>query len=81
MLTAMFSGNFPLIPEEDGSYFIDRDGEVFKYVLSYLRDGTVDSSAMRYREALLREANYFQLQGSELYSAACIPCINHYKPS
>ena len=38
MLGAMFSGRHNLPQQEDGSYFIDRDGEAFKYVLMYLRD-------------------------------------------
>ena len=38
MLGVMFSGRHDLPQQEDGSYFIDRDGEVFKYVLMYLRD-------------------------------------------
>ena len=40
-LAAMFSGRHDLPQQEDGSYFIDRDGEVFKYILMYLRDSTV----------------------------------------
>ena len=38
MLGVMFSGRHYLPQQEDGSYFIDRDGEVFKYILMYLRD-------------------------------------------
>ena len=38
MLGAMFSGRHNLPQQEDGSYFIDRDGEMFKYILMYLRD-------------------------------------------
>ena len=38
MLGAMFSGRHNLPQQEDGSYFIDRDGEVFKHILMYLRD-------------------------------------------
>jgi hypothetical protein len=32
-------GAFPVLPEADGSYFIDRDGTHFRYILNYLRDG------------------------------------------
>ena len=38
MLGVMFSGRHDLPQQEDGSYFIDRDGEVFKHILMYLRD-------------------------------------------
>ena len=30
MLAAMFSDLFELQPEEDGAYFIDRDGDLFR---------------------------------------------------
>ena len=37
MLAAMFSGRHSVKKEEDGSYFIDRDGTHFRYILNYLR--------------------------------------------
>ena len=41
MLGVMFSGRHDLPQQEDGSYFIDRDGEVFKHILMYLRDRNI----------------------------------------
>ncbi len=38
--TTLFSNNFPALRDEDGYYFIDRDGEYFKPLLSFLRTGT-----------------------------------------
>ena len=38
MLGVMFSGRHALPQQEDGSYFVDVDGEYFRYILSYLRD-------------------------------------------
>ena len=38
MLGVMFSGRHDLPQQEDGSYFIDRHGEPFQYILMYLRD-------------------------------------------
>ena len=39
MLGAMFSGRHDLPQQEDGSYFIDRDGgDAFSYLMTYLRD-------------------------------------------
>ena len=38
MLCAMFSGRFELkADEDDGAYFIDRDAELFRYVLKSLQ--------------------------------------------
>ena len=39
MLHAMFSGRFDTKPSEDGSYFFDRDGTYFRYILSHRRTG------------------------------------------
>ena len=33
MLAAMFSGKYTTIKDETGSYFIDRDGRYFHYIL------------------------------------------------
>ena len=41
MLGAMFSGRHELTPDEDGSYFIDRDGKHFRHIVNYLRNGTI----------------------------------------
>ena len=38
MLGAMFSGRHNLPQQEDGSYFIDRDGQAFSIIMTYLRD-------------------------------------------
>ncbi|OWF49548.1 uncharacterized protein LOC110451738 [Mizuhopecten yessoensis] len=67
MLAAMFSGRHQLRTEADGSYFIDRDGAHFRYILNYLRDGgikdgTLPSNENLWRE-LLTEAEYYQISG------------------
>ena len=63
MLEAMFSGRHNIKPEEDGSVFIDRDGEHFKLILNYLRDGKLPSGLSNdTREALAAEAEYYQLE-------------------
>ena len=62
MLHAMFSGRFYSKPAEDGSYFIDRDGTHFRYILNYLRTGRLllpkDELV---REELLEEAEFYQI--------------------
>lgn len=59
MLEAMFSGRYTT-KEVDGRYFIDRDGKLFRHILSYLRDGE-EWVPPREQEfpALLKEAQYF----------------------
>ena len=67
MLAAMFSGRHSVKKEEDGSYFIDRDGTHFCYILNYLRDGGSNDDMLPtdrdIQKKLLREAEYYQLSG------------------
>ena len=64
MLHAMFSGRFDTKPAEDGSYFIDRDGTHFRYILNYLRTGRLHLPADQLVEKeLLEEAQFYQIRG------------------
>ena len=64
MLHAMFSGRFDTKPGEDGSYFIDRDGTHFRYILNYLRTGQlIVPKDETIREELLAEAEFYQVEG------------------
>ena len=64
MLAAMFSGKFDPKPSEDGSFFIDRDGTHFRFILNYLRTGklTLPEGATFLKE-LEEEAEFYQIQG------------------
>ena len=67
MLAAMFSGRHSLSIEKDGSYFIDRDGTHFRYILNYLRDGGFKEGSLPTDKGLLNEllseAEYYQIAG------------------
>ena len=62
----MFSGRFDTKSSEDGSYFIDRDGTHFRYILNYLRTGQLivpTDEMARIRDELLAEAEFYQVEG------------------
>eukprot|EP01084_Bolivina_argentea_P018989 35355_1 len=64
VLYKMFEGKFSLQPSDDGSYFIDRDGTEFKYILNYLRDGILIIPKTNNKYILQRlfiEADFYQL--------------------
>ena len=64
MLHAMFSGRFYTKPAEDGSYFIDRDGTHFRFILNYLRTGKlIFTDDKIIRKEILEEAEFYQIQG------------------
>ncbi|KAK7109528.1 uncharacterized protein [Littorina saxatilis] len=81
MLAAMFSGRHVLKTEADGSFFIDRDGTHFRYVLNYLRDGCIKEGTLPCNETTLREllteAEYFQLSGlTDILAAMLFKCYS-----
>ena len=65
LLADMFSGCFNLKLGDDGCYFIDRDGTHFRYILNYLRSGTVPLPSILKTESeeILHEAEYYGLVG------------------
>ena len=74
MLAKMFSGDMiPAQQDRNGRYFIDRDGDLFQFILSFLREEPwglpTDRTQLR---ALAAEAAYFQVHLQHvLGSSAC----------
>ena len=65
MLGAMFGGKLPLENSKDseGNYFIDRDGDLFKYILNFLRGSKlVLPNNFQNTEAFRLEIDFFQIR-------------------
>lgn len=64
-LSEIFNGNpTDVTKDAKGRIFIDRDGVLFRYILDYLRDGTISlPEGFRERERLAKEADHFKLTG------------------
>eukprot|EP01120_Amphizonella_sp_Union-15-10_P006980 TRINITY_DN230_c0_g3_i1.p1 TRINITY_DN230_c0_g3~~TRINITY_DN230_c0_g3_i1.p1 ORF type:complete len:305 (-),score=75.15 TRINITY_DN230_c0_g3_i1:129-971(-) len=66
VLANLFAGENKLKPDENGVYFIDRDGSLFGYVLNFLRDDNLALPSNQYElEQLEREARSYGLTGLE----------------
>ena len=64
MLAAMFSGRHKQETTGDGSFFIDRDGTHFRFLLNYLRNGElILPEGATFLKELEAEAKFYQLQG------------------
>lgn len=65
----LIEGKFLAEPLKDGSYFIDRDGQHFRFILNFLRDSYVNIGDKSITLELLQEAMFYQIQ----------PLIEHLK--
>ena len=64
MLAAMFSGRHKLETTGDGSFFIDRDGTYFRFILNYLCNGElILPEGATFLAELEAEATFYQVQG------------------
>ncbi|CAI2376953.1 unnamed protein product [Moneuplotes crassus] len=64
MLALMFSGKYNVEKDDDGRYFIDRDGTHFRYILNFLRDGStyIPYTNKQLVDELYEEVKFYQIQ-------------------
>lgn len=75
---SMFDGNFKIIKDDNDNIFIDRDPELFKYILSFLRNKEIEQFNKYYekRTDLIHELNFYGLEIPELKSE--VNLLNEY---
>ncbi|CAF0761935.1 unnamed protein product [Didymodactylos carnosus] len=63
-LSKLFNGHIPIVLDSlKQHYFIDRDGKLFRYILNYMRCGTLTiPEQFNELQALYEEAKYFELK-------------------
>ncbi|KAH3886473.1 BTB/POZ domain-containing protein KCTD6-like [Dreissena polymorpha] len=62
MLGAMFNGSMSPSLDENGCYFIDRDGELFKFILNFLRSSKLSlPESFKELDQLALEADFYQI--------------------
>ncbi|XP_061180352.1 potassium channel regulatory protein-like [Saccostrea echinata] len=63
MLGVMFKGDIPSKMDQDGNYFIDRDGQMFRYILNFCRSGKLClPQHFTDYDLLENEADFYQIQ-------------------
>ena len=63
MLGRMFGGPIPTAQDGGGSFFIDRDGKLFRFILNFLRNDKLTlPENFAEVEQLREEADFYQIQ-------------------
>jgi hypothetical protein len=63
MLGAMFNGSMPTSCDQDGRYFIDRDGSLFGFILNFLRSSQIALPIdFKQFDQLAIEADFYQIE-------------------
>ncbi|KAI8505298.1 hypothetical protein Bbelb_174070 [Branchiostoma belcheri] len=86
MLGAMFGGDLETLRDDQGRYFIDRNGRMFEHVLNFLRTGQlVLPEDFKELPLLEMEADFYQIQplieALKTYKASCAHDFVVVRPS
>ena len=81
MLAALFSGDFmPAQLDSKGRVFLDRNGDTFAFILSYLRGEPLQIPVeVAQQQALAAEAQFFQVFNFDLAMLSALPGVVHTK--
>ena len=77
--SAYLSGRIPPTLDDAGAIFVDRDAQHFPQVLAFLRDGAMPRwGSDEEREALEREADFYQIEALMRESPKTLTIIDHW---
>lgn len=57
----LLEGRIPSVKDEEGAYFVDRDGEYFKPILSFLRTRVLTVPEGMSEKCIQREAQFYMI--------------------
>lgn len=60
--STLLSARIPSTKDDEGAFFVDRDGQYFAPILTYLRTGEISVPPTMVKADLLREARFFSIQ-------------------
>jgi hypothetical protein len=62
LLCSLSSGRYNIMRDEQGRYFIDRDGHIFRYILNFLRSGYIGDLSRKELMLLRPEAEFYSIR-------------------
>jgi hypothetical protein len=62
LLCSLSSGKYNIMRDEQGRYFIDRDGNIFRYILNFLRSGYIGDLSRKELMLLRPEAEFYSIR-------------------
>jgi len=60
--TSLIHGSIPTTKDDEGAYFVDRDGQFFSPILTWLRTNEISIPSNITKEDVIREAVFYSLQ-------------------
>ena len=76
---SLLSGNFSPTLDDEGAYFVDRDGALFPPILEYLRNHRLPTKGYD-AETLLHEAEFYGVEGLIAELGMYTPLLPHVLP-
>jgi len=75
--SGLISGRIPSLQDNNGAFFIDRDGQYFPPILEFLRNGSCTIPSTMDKQTVLREASFYCVEmEADMYAVGAIPQVD-----